>query len=57
MLKHRIIPIQLLLEGRLVKTVQFREYRDVGDPISSSKVYNDQYADELIFLNLSLIHI
>lgn len=53
MLKKRIIPIQLLLDGRLVKTVRFDSWRDVGDPVKSSAVYNSQYADELIFLNIS----
>ncbi len=52
MLKKRIIPVQLLLNNRLVKSVKFNEYRDVGDPVSSSHVYNSQYADELIFLNI-----
>jgi len=51
-LKKRIIPLQLLLNGRLVKTVRFGEYRDVGDPVQSSKVYSDQDADELVFLNI-----
>ena len=40
------------MKGRLVKTVEFGTYRDVGDPISSSAVYNSQYADELVFLNI-----
>lgn len=53
MLKKRIIPIQLLMEGRLVKTRKFDNWRDVGDPVKSSAVYNSQYADELIFLNIS----
>jgi len=53
MLKKRIIPVQLLLDGRLVKTKRFGEYRDVGDPVKSSAVYNSQYADELVFLNIS----
>lgn len=52
MLKRRVIPIQLLLNGRLVKTVGFGDWRDVGDPVKSSAVYNAQYADELIFLNI-----
>lgn len=52
-LKKRIIPVQLLLDDRLVKTVKFGTYRDVGDPIKSSGVYNSQYADELIFLNIT----
>ncbi len=51
-LKRRIIPVQLLLNGRLVKTVRFGDWRDVGDPVKSSAVYNSQYADELIFLNI-----
>ena len=51
MLKKRIIPIQLLKDGRLVKGQQFANYRAVGDPVSSSGVYNSQIADELIFLN------
>lgn len=53
MLKRRIIPVQLLLDGRLVKTIRFDEPRDVGSPVSSTRVYNDQSADELIFLNIS----
>ncbi len=52
MLKKRIIPIQLLMNNRLVKTKQFDSYRDVGNPVTSSKVYSDQDADELIFLNI-----
>lgn len=52
MLKRRIIPVQLLAGGRLVKPVQFGAWRDVGDPVKSSRVYNDQDADELVFLNV-----
>lgn len=44
--------MQLLADGRLVKPVRFGEWRDVGDPVKSSAVYNSQYADELIFLNI-----
>jgi cyclase len=52
MLKRRIIPIELLSGGRLVKTVCFDSPRDVGDPVKSSKVYCDQDADELIMLQI-----
>ncbi len=52
MLKRRIIPIELLDSGRLVKTINFSSPRDVGDPVKSSKVYSDQDADELILLNI-----
>lgn len=51
-LKKRIIPVQLLVAGRLVKTVKFGAWRDVGDPVASSRVYNAQNADELVFLNI-----
>jgi cyclase len=53
MLKKRIIPVQLLLNDRLVKTTQFDSWRDVGDPVASSRVYNSQSADELVFLNIN----
>jgi len=53
MLKKRIIPVELLRNGRLVKTVKFDEFRDVGDPVKSSQVYSDQDADELILLNIT----
>ena len=53
MLKRRIIPIELLEDGRLVKTVNFTAPRDVGDPVKSSQVYSDQDADELVLLNIS----
>jgi len=51
-LKKRIIPVQLLMHGRLVKTQRFESWRDVGDPVKSSAVYNSQYADELVFLDI-----
>jgi imidazole glycerol-phosphate synthase subunit HisF len=53
MLKKRIIPVELLHHGRLVKTVKFGKFRDVGDPIKSSQVYSDQDADELVLLNIT----
>lgn len=53
MLKKRIIPVQLLINNRLVKTIQFNNYRDVGNPVTSSKIYTDSDADELIFLNIN----
>ena len=53
MLKRRIIPIELLDGGRLVKTQRFSTPRDVGDPVKSSQVYSDQDADELVLLNVS----
>jgi imidazole glycerol-phosphate synthase subunit HisF len=52
-LKKRIIPMLLLHDDRLVKTVRFDTWRDVGNPVKSAAVYNSQYADELVFLNIA----
>ena len=52
MLKKRIIPTLLLKEGRLYKGKNFSNYRDVGDPASVLKIYSNQYADELILINI-----
>ena len=53
MLKLRLIPLLLLDGQRLVKSVGFGPGRDVGHPVKSAQVYNDQNADELMFLNVS----
>ncbi len=52
MLAKRVIPVQLLSAGRLVKTRGFANPRDVGSPVSSSRVYYANGADELIFLSI-----
>lgn len=53
MLKVRLIPTLLLNNGRMIKTKQFGEYRDVGNPRTVAKVYDAQHADELIFLDIT----
>ncbi|QBG35219.1 imidazole glycerol phosphate synthase subunit HisF [Litorilituus sediminis] len=53
MLKKRIIPMMLLLDEQLVKTCQFDSWRNVGDPVKSASVYNSQYTDELVLLNIN----
>tara|TARA_Y100000816_G_scaffold95542_1_gene66335 strand:+ start:9155 stop:9916 length:762 start_codon:yes stop_codon:yes gene_type:complete len=52
MLKKRVIPTLLLSGNRLKKGIKYENYRDVGDPISAVKIYNNQFADELIFINI-----
>ena len=52
MLKSRVIPVLLLQNGRMVKGRQFTDFRDTGDPVSASKVYNHQDADELVFIDI-----
>ena len=52
MLKTRLIPSLLLLDGRCVKGVRFKGFRDVGHPVTAAKVYDAQGADELLFLDI-----
>lgn len=52
MLKKRIIPCLLLKGGRCVKSVNFKNHRDVGHPITNAKIYEAQGADELILLDI-----
>ncbi len=53
MLKVRIIPCLDVKDGRVVKGVNFVELRDAGDPVTQAKVYEDQGADELCFLDIT----
>lgn len=53
MLKKRIIPCLDVKDGRTVKGVQFGQIRDMGDPVELAKIYSDQGADELVFLDIS----
>lgn len=53
MLTKRIIPCLDVKEGRVVKGVQFVSLRDAGDPVELAKFYNEQGADELVFLDIS----
>lgn len=56
MLKTRIIPCLDVRDGRVVKGVQFEDIRDAGDPVTQAKIYNDQGADELCFLDITASH-
>jgi len=53
MLKNRVMPCLLLLNGGLVKTVRFRNPDYVGDPINAVRIYNEKEVDELIFLDIA----
>ncbi|MFP3358636.1 imidazole glycerol phosphate synthase subunit HisF [Planococcus sp. SIMBA_143] len=56
MLTKRIIPCLDVKEGRVVKGVSFVELRDAGDPVELAKFYDEQGADELVFLDISASH-
>jgi cyclase len=56
MLKTRIIPCLDIDKGRVVKGVNFVDIVDAGDPVEQAKVYNDQGADEICFLDITATH-
>lgn len=52
MLRSRIIPCLLVHKKGLVKTVQFKDPKYVGDPINAVKIFNEKEVDELIVLDI-----
>jgi cyclase len=56
MLAKRIIPCLDIKDGRVVKGVSFVELRDAGDPLELSRRYNEESADELVFLDITASH-
>src|SRR5664280_1673006 len=52
MFRPRIIPALLLRNLGLVKSVGFKDYKYIGDPINAVKIFNDLKADELVFLDI-----
>lgn len=53
MLAKRIIPCLDIKDGRVVKGVNFVNLRDAGDPVEQARLYDQQGADELVFLDIS----
>ncbi|MDX2111331.1 MAG: imidazole glycerol phosphate synthase subunit HisF [Verrucomicrobiota bacterium] len=53
MLAVRVIPCLDVHAGRVVKGIKFVELRDAGDPVSIAKAYEQQGADELVFLDIT----
>lgn len=56
MLAKRVIPCLDVLNGRVVKGVNFLELRDAGDPVEQAAVYSRERADELVFLDITASH-
>ncbi len=56
MLAKRIIPCLDVMEGRVVKGINFVQLRDAGDPVTNAKAYEEQMADELCFLDITASH-
>lgn len=55
-LAKRIIPCLDVDQGRVVKGVRFQGLRDAGDPVEVARRYDQQGADELVFLDISASH-
>ena len=53
MLKKRIIPCLDIKNGRVVKGINFIELKDAGDPVEQAKIYSDNGADEICFLDIT----
>ena len=53
MLSARVIPCLDVDRGRVVKGVQFKKLIDAGDPVEVAKAYQEQGADELVFLDIT----
>ena len=53
MLAKRIVPCLDMTQGKVVKGIQFVNFRDAGDPVKLAKKYSDEGADELVFLDIT----
>jgi cyclase len=53
MLVRRIIPCLDIKEGRVVKGVRFVDLSDAGDPVELARRYENEGADELVFLDIT----
>ena len=56
MLAKRIVPCLDVRDGRVVKGKQFKNIRDVDDPVNLGKFYSEQGADELVFYDITATH-
>ena len=56
MLTKRIIPCLDVMNGRVVKGINFLNLRDAGDPVEQAAVYDREGADELVFLDITASH-
>jgi cyclase len=56
LLTKRIIPCLDVMEGRVVKGMNFVNLKDAGDPVVNAKAYEKQLADELCFLDITASH-
>jgi len=53
MLSKRIIPCLDVKDGRVVKGINFIDLKDAGDPVENASVYDQEGADEIVFLDIT----
>jgi cyclase len=53
MFKPRVIPLLLIQNGKLVKTLQFKKPVYIGDPINAIKIFNELKAEEIMVMDIS----
>jgi len=53
MKRIRVIPVLLLQNGGLVKSVKFTQHQYIGDPINAVKLFNEKEVDEIVILDIS----
>lgn len=56
MFRPRVIPVLLLRNTGLVKTIKYKNPIYIGDPINAVRIFNDLEVDELAFLDIVAIH-
>ncbi|MFO7922714.1 MAG: imidazole glycerol phosphate synthase subunit HisF [Bacteroidales bacterium] len=56
MLAKRIIPCLDVLDGKVVKGINFVNLKEVGDPVTHGAWYSEQGADELVYLDITATH-
>ena len=52
MFRPRVIPVLTISENNLVKTVNFKNPKYIGDPINAIKIFNEKEVDELIIIDI-----
>ena len=56
MLRTRVIPCLLLHNESLVKTIRFKRFGYIGDPVNTCRIFNELLVDELVFLDIQAHH-
>lgn len=52
MIRKRVIPVLLLMDSGLVKTVKFKGSTYIGDPVNAVRIFNEKEVDEIIFVDI-----